>query len=113
MKSLILLSCIVILGFILRSGMFMHGDFLYLSDQARDLLLAKNIVVDHHLTLIGGRTGFGGLYHGALWIYMITPLFLSTGGNPFWSLVPLFVLVNVGIIVLGFLIGWKLYCKRV
>ncbi len=91
--------------------MFFSGDFYYLLDQSRDMLLAKSIVVDHKLTLIGARTGLGGLFHGALWIYMITPFFLIAKGNPYWTLVPLFEIVNLAIILIGFLVGWKLYNK--
>src|SRR6185295_42021 len=83
----------------------------YLSDQSRDLLLAKSIVVDHKLTLIGGRTGFGGLFHGALWIYIIAPFFALAKGDPFNTLVPLFVIVNLGVVVAGFFVGAKLYGK--
>jgi 4-amino-4-deoxy-L-arabinose transferase-like glycosyltransferase len=106
-----LFSILLLAAFLLRSYMFVNGDFFYLVDQARDLLLAKGIAVDHDLTLIGGRTGFGGLFHGVLWIYFIVPLFLLSGGNPFFTLVPLFILVNLGIIVAGFMVGWKLYNK--
>lgn len=113
MKAFGVLILIILLGFFLRSGMLLHGDFLYLYDQARDLLLTKNLVVDHHLTLIGGRTGFGGLFHGALWIYLISPFFLIARGNPFWTLAPVFTLANIGIIVVGFLVGWRLYGKWV
>lgn len=113
MKVFGVLILIILLGFFLRSGMILHGDFLYLYDQARDLLLTKNLVIDHHLTLIGGRTGFGGLFHGALWVYLISPFFLIARGDPFWTLAPVFTLVNIGIIVVGFLVGWKLYGKWV
>lgn len=95
----------------MRSKMLFNGDFYYLVDQARDLLLAKSIVIDHKLTLIGARTGLGGLFHGALWIYMIVPFFVLAKGNPFFTLMPLFEIVNLGIIVVGFLVGKKLYGK--
>jgi len=70
--------------------MLLNGDFYYLLDQSRDMLLAQSIVIDHKLTLIGARTGLGGLFHGALWIYMITPFFMLAKGNPFLRL-PLFL----------------------
>lgn len=102
---------ILIFAFLLRSKMVLHGDFYYLLDQSRDLLLAKSIVVDHKLTLIGARTGLGGLFHGPLWIYMIVPFFILAKGNPFFTLVPLFEIVNLSIIIIGFFVGKKLYGK--
>src|SRR3989344_7005402 len=109
MKTLLLFIAILLIAFLLRSNMLLNGDFFYLVDQARDLLIAKSIAVDHDLTLIGGRTGFGGLFHGMLWIYFIVPFFIFSGGNPFLTLIPLFLLVNLGIVAAGFIVGWKLY----
>lgn len=106
-----LLLLLLVFGFLLRSKIFLNGDFYYLVDQARDMLLAKSIVVDHKLTLIGARTGLGGLFHGPLWIYMIVPFFLLAKGNPFLTLVPLFEIVSLSIIVIGFFVGKKLYGK--
>jgi len=63
---------LLLFGFLLRSKMLLNGDFYYLLDQSRDMLLAQALFIDHKLTLIGARTGLGGLFHGALWIYMIT-----------------------------------------
>ncbi len=106
---LLLLIIIIVLAFFLRSPMFLHGDFYLLADQGRDLQLAKQIIVDHKLTLIGGRAGFGGVFHGPLWWYMITPFFLLSHGNPFFSLVPLYILVSLGIVIGGFFVGKNLY----
>jgi hypothetical protein len=89
--------------------MFLYGDFYYLVDQARDMLLTKSIVVGHTLTLIGARTGLGGLFHGPIWLYIIAPFFFLFGGNPFLTLVPLFIIVSLTLIILGFLVGWRLY----
>jgi len=102
---------LLLFGFLLRSKMLLNGDFYYLLDQSRDMLLAQSIVIDHKLTLIGARTGLGGLFHGALWIYMITPFFMLAKGNPFFTLTPLFELVNLGIIAVGFFVGKQLYGK--
>lgn len=109
----LLLLIIVFFAFFLRSKMILHGDFYYLVDQARDLLLTKGIVVDHKLTLIGPRTGLGGLFHGPLWLYMLTPFFVLAKGNPFWTLIPLFELVSLSLIFLGFFVGAKLYGKSI
>lgn len=63
------------------------------------------------MTLIGGHAGFGGLFHGPLWLYMMAPFFLLSGGNPFWSLIPLYLLISLGLIMGGFFILSYLYGK--
>lgn len=87
----------------------MGGDFYFLVDQARDMLLAKQIVVNHTQMLIGARAGFGGLFHGPAWIYMITPFFMLSAGDPYYSLVPLFLLVSISIVVAGSIFVGRLY----
>lgn len=99
------------IAFFLRSPMFLHGDFYYLIDQARDLMLVKDIVIDGNITLIGARSGLGGIFHGPLWLYMLVPTFLLSGGDPFWTLIPVFLSVGLGIVAAGFFIGLKLYGK--
>jgi len=106
-----LLTLLLVFGFLLRSKMLLNGDFYYLVDQARDMLLTQSIVIGHKLTLIGARTGLGGLFHGALWIYMLAPFFIIAKGDPFFTLAPLFEIINLGIIVTGFFVGKQLYGK--
>lgn len=91
--------------------MLLNGDFYYLVDQSRDLLLTKSLVIDHKLTLIGPRTGLGGIFHGPLWIYMIAPFFAIAKGNPFFTLAPLFILVSMATVMTGFFVGLRLYGK--
>lgn len=105
----LLLAIILLLAFLLRSRMFLYGDFYFLPDQGRDMQLVKSIVVDHKFTLIGGRTGLGGLFHGPLWWYMIVPFFILAHGNPFFSLIPLYYVIGFGVIISGFFIGRRLY----
>lgn len=109
-KFLIALSIFFSLAicYLLGSRMLQHGDFFYLSDQARDFTLVKSIVVDHKLTLIGSHSGLGGLFHGPLWLYILAPIFLIGNGNPlafayFYMTIPLIT------ILVGFFVGKKLY----
>lgn len=100
---------IILLAFLLRANMYVHHDFNFFLDQARDMNLVKQIAVNHKFTLIGARSGLGGIFHGPLWLYMLTPFFLLSNGDPFWTLVPLFLLVSVGIVLAGYFFGRKLY----
>jgi hypothetical protein len=107
----LLMLLVLLFGLLLRGKMFFSGDFYYLVDQARDLLLAKSLVVDQKLTLIGARTGIGGIFHGPLWIYLLAPVFALVKGHPFFTLAPVFLLVSMAIISSGFFIGLRLYGK--
>lgn len=96
--------------FLLGSRILQHGDFFYLSDQARDFSLVRDIVIDHKLTLIGTHSGVGGLFHGPLWLYMLIPFFILGKGNPFiftyW-----YVTIPLITILIGFVVGCRLYNK--
>jgi 4-amino-4-deoxy-L-arabinose transferase-like glycosyltransferase len=110
---LLILTIICIIGFLLRSRMFLFGDLYFLPDQGRDLLLVQEIVEKRDLTLIGGHSGFGGLFHGPLWLYEIVPFYILSGGDPFYSLVPLYLIISIGIIVSTFFVLKKLYGTNV
>src|SRR5579872_3052982 len=73
---------VLTLAFFLSSRMILAGDFWFTPDQARDLLLAKGIVINHKPILIGARSGIEGVFHGPLWIYMISMPFALFHGNP-------------------------------
>lgn len=100
---------IALLAFLNRSYLFLQNDVLILQDQGRDLLLVKDVVENKDLILIGGHTGFGGLFHGPLWIYLLVPTYVLSGGHPFWTLVPVYLLVSMGIVGGVFYFGWKNY----
>lgn len=107
--TIILVILILLFAFLLRSNLYIHGDFNFFLDQARDMMLVKDIVVNKDIPLIGARTGMGGIFHGPIWLYMITPFFILSGGNPFATLVPLFLLVSLSIVAVAFFVGQKLY----
>lgn len=111
--SLITLGCILLIALLLRSEMFIHQDFYYLIDQARDLVLVKDIVVNQNITLIGARSGVGGIFHGPLWLYMLVPTFILSGGHPFYTLVPVFLIIGIATVAAGYFVGTKLYNKTV
>lgn len=113
MKKIVIFLTLVasfLLCFFLGARMILHGDFFYLADQARDMLLVRDIVIGHKLTLIGSHSGAGGLFHGPLWLYMLVPIFLIGKGNPFvftyW-----YIAIPSLTILAGFFVGTKLYGK--
>lgn len=106
---LLAILAILAFAFLLRSHVYLKGDFLYLIDQARDLLLVKEIAVNHDMPLIGARSGLGGIFHGPLWLFMLVPTFILSGGDPYFTLVPVILFISLLTVLIGILVGWKLY----
>jgi len=114
LKTILLLvtTCLLFLiALTLRSRFLLSGDFFFLSDQARDLLLVRDMVESHKPPLIGARAGLGGLFHGPLWIWFLSIPFLLFKGNPL-LIASSYTLVSLSIVVTVFigakiLYGWK------
>jgi len=104
----LLLFLIVFISFLLSSGMILSGDFFYLFDQARDYLLTQSIVQTHSLVLIGTHSGLGGFFHGPLWLYMLVPVYMFGGGNPF-SFTYFYISLQLVTVLVAYLVGSKLY----
>ncbi len=77
----------LILGFLFILGLLFR---LYLIDknlffgpeQGRDLLVVKDIVINHNLVLIGSKTDIDGIFHGPIFYYLATIPFFLSKGNP-------------------------------
>ena len=76
----ILLIFIFILGLILRF-LYFPNNIYFGYDQARDAFAVKDILAGD-LKIVGPSTSVAGLYHGALYYYLITPFYFLGGGNP-------------------------------
>jgi hypothetical protein len=102
------LSCCLLFTFSLSASYLRNNEIFFNTDIARDFLLLDDVISTHKLPLIGPRSGaISGLFHGPLWIYLNTPIFILGNGNPvtigwFW-----FLLALVGTISI-FFIGKKL-----
>lgn len=106
--SLYFLPLILFVSFLLGSRMILAGDFFYLYDQARDYLLVRNVVDFHEIMLIGNRSGLGGFFHGPLWIYILSPVYISGRGNPL-GFAYFYIFIQMFTIVIAFIVGSKLY----
>lgn len=51
-------------------------------DQGIDLLVVKDIMIDHKLTLLGPKTSMSDVYNGPLFYYMIIPALWMGGMDP-------------------------------
>lgn len=111
-KKYLLLFLILALAFLLGAPMILHGDFYFLSDQARDMLLTRDIVLNHEITLIGTHSGIGGFFHGPIWLYSLAPFFIIGGGSPF-AFTYYFILIQLLTILAGFFITKNLYGYKI
>lgn len=115
-KGLLLGICLLItiltFNILLGSRMIFSGDFFYLADQARDMLLTQDIVENKNVTLIGTHSGLGGFFHGPLWLYLLAPVYLIGGGNP-QAFLFVYVLIAIVTVLVGYFAGASLYNKKV
>lgn len=102
----ILLGIIVFLGSYLRLSGIFTNSFAYTYDVGRDLLAVRNIVVGHHIPLIGPTTGIAGLYYGPWWYYILIFPFIFFGGNP-QGIVFFIACTGILTIILSFYLGKK------
>lgn len=96
-----------------RSVEVINHNALFLLDQGRDYMAVRNIVVNHHLTLIGSEIGGGyagitGIFQGPFHYYFLTVPFIIFHGDPYGGSV-LMLLFSLASIIAGFLVGKKIF----
>lgn len=98
-KKFVVIFGILLLAFVLRVLWLPHNLFFGF-EQGRDLLAVHGIVNFEDLRLIGPKTDLDGVFHGALSYYLLVPLFMIAGGDPFWIIVFLITLNVLSIVFL-------------
>ena len=83
----IVLTILLFVSFFPRSIEVLNGNPVFETDQGRDYMAAKSIVVDHKFTLIGaelgaGQAGLQFLFHGPGYFYLIALALVLFNGNP-------------------------------
>lgn len=99
---------ILFLGMGLRAQETISRNFLFLLDQGRDMIAVKNIVFDHHITLIGPSTSLGGVFQGPFWYYLLALPTFVFGGDP-WGSVFLMLVISVAVMIVVYLLITKMY----
>lgn len=110
-SALLIALLILILGFGLRAQELISHNFLFLLDQGRDMMAVKDILYDHHLTLIGPSTSLRGVFQGPLWYYLLA---LSTGifgGDP-WGGILLMGIISMSVLVVVYFWTKKLFGEK-
>ena len=67
----------------------------------RDMMAVKEIIYDHHLTLIGPYTSLAGVFQGPLWYYFLSIPTLIFHGDP-WGGVLLMLLTSLLTAIIAF-----------
>ncbi len=99
------------LAFFLR--FYLISDNLFFGpEQGRDLLVVRNIVEDHKLTLIGARTEIEGIFYGPIYYYLTLIPFVLSKGDPVF-IEGFFILLNCLTVFIIYFLGKELYNKRV
>lgn len=73
---------VIFLALIVRLQGILQGNFAFTYDTGRDLLAVRDLVTTGDIHLIGHTTGIIGVFYGPWWYWLLTPIFLLTGGNP-------------------------------
>lgn len=102
---------IFILGCTLRAQETLSQNFLFLLDQGRDMMAVKRIIYDLHLTLIGPYTSLQGVFQGPLWYYVLAIPTILLDGNP-WGTIVLMFLISISIILVVYFWMKKLLSEK-
>ena len=81
-------------------------------DEARDAFISQDIFLEKDLKLLGPQaSAFTGIHHGPFYYYLIGPLFLISGGDPYFVSV-VFRIINalgiLGVFAVGYLFAFPL-----
>jgi 4-amino-4-deoxy-L-arabinose transferase-like glycosyltransferase len=112
-SKILLLFLIILLAIFPRAIDALNGNPIFGFDQGREMLAAKNIVVNHKPILIGteigaGVAGISGIFQGPIYYYLLTIPFILFGGNPVGG-VYLMLFFGLLSIIFGFYFGRKLF----
>lgn len=99
---IILVSVVILVAAIPRSVEVFSQNFIFGYDQGKHWLGAKSIVIDHKFPLIGDEVGGArGFFQGSGWFYVLAVPFILFRGNPYGSIILMF-LFGMGVVIGGF-----------
>jgi len=112
-RYLDLLSLVIlfIISLFLRSYLISYNLF-FGPEQGRDMLVVRDIVFYHKLTLIGPTTAISGVFHGPLYYYIAAIPFYFNKGNPL-SIEYFFLFLNALTVFLIYILGKEMFNRRV
>jgi hypothetical protein len=109
--TILLVIFLVILAFLLRFYLIPENLF-FGPEQGRDFLVVKDILYNHHATLIGSKTDVGGVFHGPVFYYLILIPFLVSMGNPIFVSGFLIVIHSLSVFLI-YILAKEMFNKRI
>ncbi len=79
---LILLAVVLVFSTFIKLQAVNNYNFPFTTDQGRDMVDIRQMVVSHSPRLVGPTTSINGVLLGPFWYYFLLPPFLLSGGNP-------------------------------
>lgn len=83
-------------------------DLVFNYDSARDMLVVRDLVVNHKLTLLGPTTGIQGVFLGPIYYYLLAIPYILSGGNPVSGAI-MMAIFGIVTIFLGFYLFRKIF----
>lgn len=107
----ILLTTIILIGLFLRLYKF---SSYYVFDHDQDLYswIVKDVLVDHHIRLIGQLTSIDGVFIGPLYYYLLLPFFALLKMDPQAALIPAALIAMLTILSIFYVFS-KLFSNKV
>ena len=97
------------IGLALRAVEVISGNYVFGFDQGWNYLLTREIVVEGKLRLIGAATtGFGGLFHGPGYYYLLAIPYILFRGDPYGGMILIFAAGAISL-VLAYVFGAYLF----
>lgn len=97
----ILVAVVIIFGLAVRIAPILEHQVFFWFDQGLDLVLVKQLVVDHHLSLTSRYSGLAGVLMGPLWTWVLSIPFILGRGDPAANTV-FFPVISLAAAILGY-----------
>lgn len=72
----------LLISFLFRIAPIFVNQIYFWFDQGLDMVLVKQLVIDHDLSLTGRYSGLAGVLMGPLWTWVLSVPFILGAGNP-------------------------------
>lgn len=79
---IIIFWIVLVISTLLKVLPVLNYNFAFTMDQGRDMLDLRNIIIGHHLALIGPTTSINGVFLGPFWYYFNIIPFMIGFGDP-------------------------------
>ncbi len=109
-KTFFIIILIVVLGLFMRGFQF-RDRFSYGHDSDLASWIVKDIVVNHHVRLIGQLTSAPGIFIGGLFYYLLIPFYLLAGMDPIGGIFLSWSIAVISIVSV-FYVFYNLYNSR-